>query len=92
MVSWGTETQQKNCFLTTDHSSFMVHWWVLDQCGGTYVCRCGDSKYKELDRSWECFENEDEESSNPATMITCSRLASKHQWPLCHGLPILKLH
>jgi hypothetical protein len=23
------EIQQKNCFLTTYHPSFMVRWWVL---------------------------------------------------------------
>lgn len=29
MVSWGTGSQQKNCFLTAYHPSFMLCWWVL---------------------------------------------------------------
>ncbi len=33
MVSQGTETQQKIVYLTTYHSSFMVHWWVLVHVG-----------------------------------------------------------
>jgi hypothetical protein len=33
MVSYGTGTPTENCFLTTYHSSFMVHCWVLVHCG-----------------------------------------------------------
>ncbi len=35
MINQGTGTQQKICFLTTYHSSFMVRWWVLVHCGQT---------------------------------------------------------
>ncbi len=31
MVSQGICNPTENCFLTTYHSSFMVHWWVLVQ-------------------------------------------------------------
>jgi hypothetical protein len=45
MVSYGTGIQQKNCFPTTYHPSFMVRWWVLvyygqfsPECKGLHSC------------------------------------------------------
>jgi hypothetical protein len=32
-VSGGLSEPTENCFLTTYHSSFMVHWWVLVHYG-----------------------------------------------------------